>query len=43
MNSKVTGQGAEEDEVKKPIDNFKQRLLSIGMKTKVVVKHAERE
>ena len=34
----------DDDEVKKPIDifNFKQRLLSIDMKTKVV-QHVERE
>ena len=40
MNSKVTGEGAaaDDDDVKKNIDifNFKQRLLSIDMKTKVV-------
>ena len=42
MNSKVTGEGAaaddDGDDVKKSIDifNYKQRLLSIDMKTKVV-------
>ncbi len=42
MNSKVTGEGAAaaaaDDDVKKNIDifNFKQRILSIDMKTKVV-------
>ena len=43
MNSKVTGEGAE-DEVKKSIAIFgnKQRLLSINMKTKVV-QHVKRE
>ena len=37
MNSKVTGEG-DVVEVKKSIDifNYKQRLLSIDMKTKVV-------
>ena len=46
MNSKVTGEGAAaaDDDVKKSIDifNFKQRLLSIDMKTKVV-QHVKRE
>ena len=45
MNSKLTGEGADEvDEVKKSSDifNFKQRLLSIDIKTKVV-QHVERE
>ena len=38
MNCKVTGGGAEDDEVKKSIAIFayKQRLLSLEMKTKVV-------
>ena len=38
MNSKLTGKGDEEEGVKKPIDIFtyKQRILSIDMKTKVV-------
>ena len=45
MNSNVRGSGVVvEDEVKKHIDIFtyKQRILSIDMKTKVV-QHAERE
>ena len=43
MNSKLTGQG--DDEVKKPtlpFSQFKQRILSIDMKTKVV-QHVESE
>ena len=38
MTSKLTGEGDDDDEVKKIIDifNFKQRLLSIDMKIKVV-------
>ena len=39
MNSKITGEGDEDDEdVKKiiAIFGYKQRLLSIDMKTKVV-------
>ena len=38
MNSKLTGKGDEEEGVKKTIDIFtyKQRILSIDMKTKVV-------
>ena len=38
MNSKVTGEGDEEEEVKKSIDIFtyKHWLLGIDMKTKVV-------
>ena len=39
MNSKLTGEGGVDvDDVKKSIDifNFKQRLLSPDMKTKVV-------
>ena len=38
MTSKLTGEGGEEDEVKKSIAIFayKQRILSIDMKTKVV-------
>ena len=37
MNSKLTGKGDEEEGVKKTIDIFtyKQRILSIDMKTKV--------
>ena len=45
MRSKLTGEGgAEEEEVKKSIAIFayKQRLLSIDMKTKVV-QHVESE
>ena len=43
MNSKVTGEG-DVDVKKKPIDIFtyKQRILSINMKTKVV-QHVESE
>ena len=43
MNSKVTGEGAAEAEVKKNIAIFayKQRLLIIEMKTKLV-QHVER-
>ena len=43
MTSKLTGEG-DEDDVKKSIAIFgyKQRLLSIDMKTKVV-QHVERE
>ena len=42
MNSKVTGEGGAEEDVKKSIAIFgyKQRLLSIEMKTKVV-QHVE--
>ena len=38
MNSNVNGSGAEEEEVKKSIAIFayKQRILSIEMKTKLV-------
>ena len=38
MNSKLTGKGDEEEGVKQTIDIFtyKQRILSIDMKTKVV-------
>ena len=38
MIGKLTGEGDDEDVVKKTIDifNFKQRLLSLDMKTKVV-------
>ena len=38
MNSKVTGEGAADEEVKKGISIFayKQRVLSIEMKTKLV-------
>ena len=44
MNSKLTGKGDEEEGVKKTIDIFtyKQRILSIDMKTKVV-QHVESE
>ena len=44
MNSKVTGEGGAAEEVKKPIAIFayKQRILSIEMKTKVV-QHVESE
>ena len=42
MTSKLTGEGGEDDEVKKSIAIFayKQRLLSIEMKTKLV-QHVE--
>ena len=42
MNSKVTGEGGEEDVKKKSIAIFayKQRILSIEMKTKLV-QHVE--
>ena len=38
MIDKLTGEGGEDEEVKKIINifNFKQRLLSIDIKTKVV-------
>ena len=38
MNSNVSGSGGEEEDVKKliVIFNFKQRLLSLDIKTKVV-------
>ena len=36
MNSKLTGKGDEEEGVKKTIFTYKQRILSIDMKTKVV-------
>ena len=52
MNSRVTGEGDDDEVVKKKalmskkksidIFNFKQRLLSIDMKTKVV-QHVESE
>ena len=44
MTSKLTGEGAEEGEVKKSIAIFayKQRILSIEMKTKLV-QHVESE
>ena len=44
MIDKLTGEGGEDEEVKKIINifNFKQRLLSIDIKTKVV-QHVEHE
>ena len=44
MNSKVTGYGDDDEDVKKSIAifAFKQRLLSLDMKTKIV-QHVERE
>ena len=45
MNSSVTGEGDDDDGVKKkpiPIFAYKQRLLSIEMKTKLV-QHVESE